>query len=138
MATDKQVAANRRNALKSTGPKTPRGKFFSSQNRLSHGLAASRHVLSEEDDAEFCAIRDDLIEEHQPVGATEFAYVRAMTRAEWLRRRIARLDTAMLDDAMQMVWERRRVDSYGTYPEPEDAKIVPSNLFVRPANPIST
>jgi hypothetical protein len=120
MATEKQIAANRRNALKSTGPKTPRGKLFSSRNALTHGLAASRHVISEEDDTEFCAIRDALVEEHPPVGATEYTYIRAMTRAEWLRRRIARLDTALFDQAMQSAWERRRIDPFPTDPDPED------------------
>ena len=39
MATEAQIAANRQNALKSTGPSSPEGKAASSQNRLTHGLA---------------------------------------------------------------------------------------------------
>ncbi|ETR76453.1 hypothetical protein X566_17660 [Afipia sp. P52-10] len=38
MATDKQIAANRRNALKSTGPKTLVGRAASSRNAFRHGL----------------------------------------------------------------------------------------------------
>jgi len=38
----KRLLANRRNALKSTGPRSARGKALSSRNALKHGLAASR------------------------------------------------------------------------------------------------
>jgi len=36
--TEKELAANRKNALKSTGPKTPAGKKRASMNSLKHGL----------------------------------------------------------------------------------------------------
>lgn len=39
MATEKQIAANRANAKRSTGPKTPSGKRRSSGNALKHGLS---------------------------------------------------------------------------------------------------
>jgi hypothetical protein len=39
MATEKQMAANRRNARRSTGPKSRLGKFRSSRNALKHGFS---------------------------------------------------------------------------------------------------
>ena len=39
MATEKQIAANRANAKKSTGPKTALGKLKSSRNAYRHGLS---------------------------------------------------------------------------------------------------
>jgi hypothetical protein len=39
MATEKQIAANRANAKRSTGPKTPSGKRRSSGNAFKHGLS---------------------------------------------------------------------------------------------------
>ena len=43
MATEKQIAANRLNALKSTGPRTPQGKLVSSLNNTRHGMLANGH-----------------------------------------------------------------------------------------------
>jgi hypothetical protein len=40
MASEKQIAANRRNAQRSTGPKTEAGKERASRNALCHGLAS--------------------------------------------------------------------------------------------------
>ena len=41
MASEKQIAANRANAKRSTGPKTIAGKRRSSQNAYMHGLSRS-------------------------------------------------------------------------------------------------
>jgi len=40
MASDRKVAANRRNSRRSSGPRTVAGKLTVSRNALRHGLAA--------------------------------------------------------------------------------------------------
>lgn len=48
MATDKQIAANRANALLSTGPRTYSGRESSKLNALRHGLTAKTLILAHE------------------------------------------------------------------------------------------
>ena len=49
MATRAQIAANRANARKSTGPRTVAGKSRSRANSLKHGMTGAGIVLPEED-----------------------------------------------------------------------------------------
>jgi hypothetical protein len=44
MATERQIAANRANAKRSTGPKTRGGRRRASQNAYVHGLAGQRPI----------------------------------------------------------------------------------------------
>ena len=66
MATTAQIAANRSNAAKSTGPLTKSGKARSSRNALRHGLTAEQVVISGEDPAAFETLQDDLYAHYQP------------------------------------------------------------------------
>src|ERR1700680_2536992 len=53
MATEKQFEANRQNAQKSTGPKTPEGRAAVRVNGVKHGLTAETIVLKGESEADF-------------------------------------------------------------------------------------
>jgi hypothetical protein len=83
MATPKQIEANRRNALKSTGPRTPEGKAIVSMNSLRHGLRARTIVLPNENPEEFHQLCDDLEAEWQPQSRTEQFYVEQMAVSQW-------------------------------------------------------
>ncbi len=83
MATIKQFEANRRNAQKSTGPKTPEGKAAVSMNALRHGLRARSVVLPREDRQEFNQLCDDLDVEWHPQSRTEQFYVEQMAVSQW-------------------------------------------------------
>ena len=48
MPSNKKVLANRKNALKSTGPKTEGGKTVSAKNSTKHGLNSAELSISEE------------------------------------------------------------------------------------------
>ena len=45
--SEARLRANRQNAKKSTGPKTPRGKTYSSRNALKHGLLVKQVLFGE-------------------------------------------------------------------------------------------
>jgi hypothetical protein len=78
MATEAQKEANRRNAQKSTGPRTIVGKARVSRNATKHGLCHTIAVMSDENREEFEQILEDLNEEHQPQGTTEAILVYKM------------------------------------------------------------
>ena len=83
MATLKQFEANRRNAQKSTGPKTTEGKAAVSMNSLRHGLRARTVVLPGENPEEFHQLCDDLEVEWHPQSRTEQFYVEQMAVSQW-------------------------------------------------------
>ena len=78
-----KIAANRRNALQSTGPKTDAGKLASSRNAVKHGLYSSTFLLPEEVRSEYEAFCDRYLDELQPEGLAEENLVREMIAAQW-------------------------------------------------------
>jgi ABC-type phosphate transport system auxiliary subunit len=88
MATDKQTAANRLNAQKSTGPRTPEGRAAVRLNGVKHGLTAETIVLKGESESDFTGLLDSLEAEHDPVTPTEEALVVQLAMATWRLRRL--------------------------------------------------
>src|SRR5512143_1610728 len=89
MTTEAQVAANRANARKSTGPRTPEGKAVVAQNAVKHGLLAREGVLRGEDGEEFERHREMLLEELSPAGALEVILATRIVDLTWRLRRAA-------------------------------------------------
>jgi len=83
MATEKQIEANRLNAQKSTGPKTPEGKANVCMNSLRHGMRARAVVLPNENQGRFHQLCDELEAEWQPQTTTEMALLEKMAIAQW-------------------------------------------------------
>ena len=88
MATDKQIEANRLNAQKSTGPRTPEGRAAVRLNGVTHGLTAETIVLKGESEADFKALFDSFEAEHNPSTPTEEALVVQLAMATWRLRRL--------------------------------------------------
>src|ERR1035438_7647932 len=83
MATKKQIAANRRNAQKCTGPKSPQGKAASSMNNLRHGLRARTIILPGEKQEDFDEIHAGLQDQYQPQNPAEQHLVDQAAIAQW-------------------------------------------------------
>jgi hypothetical protein len=101
MPTQKQIEANRRNAQKSTGPKTPEGKAVASQNAATHGLTASRAgsrvVIANEDRQAYEHFRQDMLNEYCPVGAMEYILTERIIGLAWRLRRSERMQTEVVE-----------------------------------------
>ena len=83
-----QLAANRANAQKSTGPKTDDGKAASAQNNFRHGLAFGLfQVQPWEDASHYEVMLESLIREHRPDTVTEEILVGRMAQHNFLRLR---------------------------------------------------
>jgi hypothetical protein len=93
MTTTRQIAANRKNALRSTGPRTPEGKAVSSRNNTCHGLFASTPVIPRiESPAAWSQHRDQTIASLGPVGQVESALAERVALILWRLNRVARYE----------------------------------------------
>ena len=88
MTSQVQSEANRRNALKSTGPKSKKGKGRARLNALKHGLRAQDIVLASEDGREFESLRRALITELGPEGSLEEQLAERIVVCLWRLRRV--------------------------------------------------
>ena len=95
MASVAQIEANRLNAQKSTGPRTPEGKERASRNAVKHGLLAEQVVIHGEDPAEFDGYRDRMLGELAPVGEVEEMLAERAVSLAWRLRRAERLQSAV-------------------------------------------
>src|ERR1700689_3775458 len=93
MATEKQTAANRLNAQKSTGPRTPEGRAAVRLNGVTHGLTAKTLVLKGESEDDFKALFSSLEAEHQPAAPTEEILVADLAMTTWRRRRLYKMES---------------------------------------------
>jgi len=96
MATEKQIAANRRNARRSTGPRTPRGKYLSRMNARKHGLRGLEVLLPDEDPEEFETFRENLFQDLKPVGFLQAQVADQVVSSFWCLRRCERMAAGLL------------------------------------------
>lgn len=92
MATPRQVAANRANAKKSTGPKTDGGKAVSASNARKHGLFGRDVAFLQEDPEAFDALVSGLRAQFHPGSALEEELVDQLALAFWRNRRLAKAE----------------------------------------------
>ena len=92
--TPKMIAANRRNSLKSTGPRTRPGKRRASLNSLKHGAYARpdpqwREAMQKlgEDPGEYERLRQELMAAWQPSNSIEGMLVGDLADLYWIKRR---------------------------------------------------
>jgi hypothetical protein len=97
MATKTQLEANRANARRSSGPKTPAGKARSSMNAVKHGLTAETIVIGDEDPAQFELLRKAFEERFDPQSVIERELVERLAGIFWRIRRIPRLEAAIIE-----------------------------------------
>lgn len=95
MATPNQIEANRRNAQRSTGPRTPEGKAVSRFNAVKTGITAKSMVIPGEDPAELETLSAEYHDQFQPATALERFLVDDLVSADWQLRRLRRIEAQL-------------------------------------------
>jgi hypothetical protein len=103
--SQKRIETNRRNAQKSTGPKTASGKNIVRRNALKHGLTAEKVVVFGEDPQAFHALAAAHLADIKPRNSVERELCTTFTLAAWRRRRCASPTSAL--------YARERLENQG-------------------------
>jgi hypothetical protein len=107
MTSFRQIEANRRNALRSTGPTTKEGKRQSRRNALRHGLTAETVIEGLEDSEDYRAFEAAVIADFDAGTVVERELVLRLASLLWRLRRIISIETDLLKIQSDIVRERR-------------------------------
>ena len=120
MTSYRQIEANRRNALKSTGPNTQQGKERSRCNAVRHGLTAETVIAALEDAEDYKAFEAVIIADYDAQSAVERELVLRLASLLWRLRRATTIETRLFGIQAEHLSEFRRVRRVDT----ETGKIV--------------
>jgi hypothetical protein len=94
--SEKQIAANRANAARSTGPRTQEGKARSAQNARKHGFASATYSIPRAEGLEDLAdLKADLLSVYHPVNAQELFAIDRIALAQHALLRVSRLEVGL-------------------------------------------
>jgi hypothetical protein len=103
-ASSRKIEANRRNALKSTGPRTQMGKKTVAKNALKHGFFSKwvliPHPDGKEDPTEYQDFYAALREHYQPLDFLEELWVDKIACWSWRLRRLLRCESGQIARAL--------------------------------------
>ena len=103
MMSLERVATNRRNAQRSTGPRTLNGKRISRQNALKHGVLARHVLLASERARDLTELDRRLRAALRPADEMESLLVDRVVSSAWRLRRVLQAESAELDRARAAV-----------------------------------
>lgn len=126
--TDRQLVANRQNALKSSGPQTLEGKAVAKLNALKHGILAKEVVIRgeniRESSMEFRAVLAWFWRDLVPVGAVEEMLVERIATCYWRLRRVLIAEAGEIKLAVDAASWRRLMQRCDQVLEMKRAKFV--------------
>ena len=104
-----RIEANRRNAQKSTGPRTDAGKAKSATNATTHGLSSFKQnplapgsFLNTEDQAAFQGLLEEYVATYNPQQRDEYDLVTEAVFAKWRQQRLWIAETNQLEVAIAL------------------------------------
>ena len=97
MTSYRQIEANRRNALRSTGPRTEASKLQSRRNAVRHRLTAETVIGSLEDAEDYRAVEAAIIADYDAQSAVERELVLRLASILWRLRRATAMETGLFE-----------------------------------------
>jgi len=122
MSSQRRIDANRRNAQKSTGPRTPAGKAKSALNSTQHGFAgltlppnlvnplSPECFLHTENETHFRVIFAEYVHTYQPQHRDEYDLVTEAAYAKWRQHRLWLAETAQIEISIALHETQLRKD----------------------------
>jgi hypothetical protein len=108
MTSYRQIEANRRNARKSTGPKTEAGKEVSRRNAVRHGLTAETVISPLEDAEDYRAFEAAITADYDAQSVVERELVLRLANILWRLRRATSMETGLFEIQAEHLRDRRR------------------------------
>ena len=107
IASFRQIEANRRNAVRSTGPRTEEGKRQTRRNAVRHGLCAETVIDIVEDIVDYRALEAAVIADYDARTAVERELVLRLASPLWRLRRATAIETDLLRIQAEILRDRR-------------------------------
>jgi hypothetical protein len=107
MTSFRQIEANRRNAIRSTGPNTEEGKCRSRRNAIRHGLCAETVIEIAEDIEDYREFEAAVIADYDAQTAVERELVLRLASLLWRLRRATAIETDLLRIQAEILRDRR-------------------------------
>jgi hypothetical protein len=108
MTSYRQIEANRRNALKSTGPKSQEGKHASRCNALRHGLTAETVIGALEDAEDYKAFEAAITADYDARSAVERELVLRLASLLWRLRRAMTMEAGLFEIQAEYLQDYRK------------------------------
>jgi SEC-C motif len=93
MATEAQIAANRRNAEQSTGPRSPEGKSRASRNSTTFGIYSAGDFVRPAESPDYQLFCESFQQALRPAGALEQTLAAEIVHAAWKLRRCSVIES---------------------------------------------
>lgn len=129
MTSLRQIESNRRNARKSTGPKTDAGRQRASQNAVRHGLTAETVIKFLEDPDDYRAFEQAVTAGYDAETAVERELVLRLASLLWRLRRATSIETGLLQNQEELLQHPRKTKQFQSE---QDCEIIP--VHFREAN----
>ena len=118
----RKIRANRRNAKKSTGPKTPEGKAASSKNATTFGIFCSDLLVFGENMKDFHFLRESFLLSLLPHDMVELMLVDRIVTANWKLRRLRQAESTLHGDQYNQIITNVKDKIANLEEKDEDAK----------------